>query len=1153
MPSPVDVRREVVELPTYAPQRPDPNPMFLEKRVYQGSSGRVYPLPCTDRIASTPRPQAWNAVFLENEYLLVMLLPELGGRIHRILDKTNGYDAVYYQPVIKPALVGLAGPWCSGGIELNWPQHHRPSTFLPTEVAVETHADGSATVWMSEHDPMARMKGMHGVRLQPGKSLVELRVRAYNRTTDTQTFLWWANAATCVHAGYQSFFPPDVTHVADHAKRAMTSFPRAGGRYYGVDYAARAGGLKPQERPTRHVPPHAGGPVSPGIPTYRPDDLSWYANIPVPTSYMCMGSTGDFAGGYDHTARAGLIHVANHHISPGKKQWTWGNHEFGYAWDRNLTDADANGEFRPYIELMTGVYTDNQPDFSFLQPGETKTWSQFWYPFRDIGPAVHATVDAALSVTTAGGALTLGIAVTAVHPRARIQLLRHGVVHAGWTRDLAPASPATVTHRPKRGGRNLSEGLAVRVTTPSGAVLLDYAARPASAPAPVPEPAIAPAPAAEVASSDELYHIGLHLDQYRHATRLPEVYWREALRRDPGDARSHLALGRWHLRRGEFSTAEQHLRQSLARILSRNPNPYDGEPHYQLGRCLQYQFFADASRGAAPLSAPGLVARLEEAYAAFYKATWNSAWQAAGFHALGEIDVFRGDWVAAEEHLQRALRVNADNLRARNLLVVVLRQRGLTEKADALLNETLSLDPLDGWALALAGKPLACDNQVRLDLALDHARAGLFGEALILLADAVIPDPDRPDGSLGTWPLIHYTRAWLTHLQGLHQRDAAAPGRVRRHLRAARAAAPDYCFPARLEEITILEFALRIHPKDARASFYLGNLLYDRRRHDEAIAHWEHTVRHAPQDAMAWRNLGIAYHNIRRQPERAVAAYEHAVAAAPASARYLYERDQLWKRLRHSPAKRLRALRAVPHLVSERDDLAIEYCALCNQSGDPRAALDVLSSRRFQPWEGGEGQVLSQYVRTRVALGRAALAAGKNAEALDHFRGAMTPPENLGEARHPLANASDLHYWLGCALAASGEAAAARRQWTLAASFQGDFQEMRVRSCSEQTYFSILALRKLGREREARKRLAGLLQHARALAKTPATIDYFATSLPTLLLFDDDLQARQATTARLLEGQALLGLGRRAAGRLRLRQVLKRDPSHALAADLLSS
>ena len=169
-PSPsVRVWTEELSIPTYLPAAPDKNPMFLEKRVYQGSSGKVYPLPFTDRIAERPVDRKWKAVWIENEFLRALVLPEIGGRIHILQDKTNGYDLTYNQPVIKPALVGLAGPWISGGIEFNWPQHHRPATFLPVDFEIEEHENGSKTIWCSDHDPMARMKGMHGVCLHPGK------------------------------------------------------------------------------------------------------------------------------------------------------------------------------------------------------------------------------------------------------------------------------------------------------------------------------------------------------------------------------------------------------------------------------------------------------------------------------------------------------------------------------------------------------------------------------------------------------------------------------------------------------------------------------------------------------------------------------------------------------------------------------------------------------------------------------------------------------------------------------------------------------------------------------------------------------------------------------------------------------------------------
>ncbi|MGA2271876.1 MAG: DUF5107 domain-containing protein [Bryobacteraceae bacterium] len=1143
MSTPVSVRRETVVLPTYEPQAPDRNPMFLEKRVYQGSSGRVYPLPFTDRIAERPTPHTWEAVFLENEFLRVMILPELGGRIHRATDKTNGYDFIYHQAVIKPALVGLAGPWISGGIEFNWPQHHRPSTFMPADVHIEPHADGAATVWLSEHDPMARMKGMHGVCLHPGRAYLELKVRAYNRTADVQTFLWWANVATKVHEQYQSFFPPDVQYVADHARRAMSTYPLCTGRYYGVDYAARGrAGVPAGEVPRQFVPPRCNPklkPQNPKLPDYRPDDLSWYANIPVPTSYMCMGSQADFFGGYDHAAQAGLVHIADHHISPGKKQWTWGNHEFGYAWDRNLTDPDENGAFWPYIELMAGVYTDNQPDFSFLQPGETKTWSQYWYPIRAIGPAQHANLDAAVSLRVGAGTARVGVAVSAPQAGTNVRLEARGKLLAEWTQDLAPDKPFVAEAKLTRGRR--ATDLILRVTTEGGRELIHYQPRdwPRGR---VPLPASEPLPPAETASADELFLTGLHLEQYRHATRLPETYWREALRRDPGDARCNLALGRWHLRRGKPADAEKYLRASVARLTRRNPNPSDGEPYYQLGRCLRLQ--ADAVTAAAQPATQNSKLKpqnlLAQAYDAFFKATWNHAWQAAGYHALAEIDGTRRDWATALAHLDRALRVNTDNLRARDLKVVALRHLERDAEATELLKATLALDPLDWWAHHLNRSELRCDTQVRLDLALDYARAGCFFQALDVLGEA------RPEPHSGTAPLVEYYRGWL-HTR-LGDKTAA------RHAYAAAAKAPpDYCFPARLEEIAILEAAIAANPRDARAPFYLGNLLYDRRRHREAIARWEQAVRLEPGNAVAWRNLGIGCFNVLRQPARARAAYERAFKAAPGDARLLFERDQLWKRLGESPARRLRELEKHPHLAKARDDLSVKLCALYSQTGRPEQALAIVGSRKFQPWESGEGQALGQHVRTHLLLGRTALASGDAAKARRLFEKALAAPENLGEAKHLLANQSDIHFWLGEACAAAGDLTAARAHWTSAATFRGDFQEMSVRQFSEMTYYSAFAWQRLGRKTRAQKLLRELLAHARRLARTKAKIDYFATSLPTMLLFEDDLQARQTTAALFLEAQARLGLGQRAAARKLLRKVLARDPSHALAADLAAS
>jgi tetratricopeptide (TPR) repeat protein len=1115
MSSPVRVFHEVLTLPTYEPAAPDRNPMFLEKRVYQGSSGKVYPLPYYDRISDKPTPRGWKAIIIENDLVRVTLLPEIGGRIHAFYDKVAGYDLIYNQAVIKPALVGLAGPWASGGIEFNWPQHHRPATFMPVETNVEMHDDGSATVWMSDHDPMLRMKGMHGVRLHPDRSTLELRVRLYNRTPLTQTFLWWANVATKVHDEYQSFFPPDVTYVADHARRAMTEYPLSQGTYYGVNYSERMHRPRNSQQATRN----------------SPNDLSWYANIPVPTSYMCMGSREDFFGGYDHRARAGIVHVANHHIAPGKKQWTWGNHPFGHAWDRNLTDADERGAYHPYIEIMAGVYTDNQPDFSFLAPGETKTFSQFWYPIQEIGAVQKANVDAAVSLAVMGKTARLGICVTRAFKGATVSLVARasspwvaGAKHMGkmpmprltLQTDLLPGQPLVKTFKFKS-----ADHLRLTVSDAAGLEIISYAPTPPPK-TPVPPAATEPPAPAEVASSDELYTIGLHLEQYRHATRAPDLYWHEALRRDPGDARCNTALGAWHLRRGEFDLADTHLRAAIARQTSRNANPYDGEAHYLLGITLRY------------------LGRDDDAYDALYKSTWNAAWKAAGMHALAEIDATRRDWPAALEKLNELLRFNTDNLRARSLKIIALRKLGRTEEADMLLEFTRNLDPLDAWSRHLAGEELA-DAQTTLDVALDLARAGEWVQAIGLVAGA------KPNGIDGVGPMQHYYLAWLCVRMGETKT-------AREQLKLAAKADISYGFPHRVEEYVMLRELAEISPKDPHIPYLRGNFLYDRKRHEEAIVAWERAARLGARDATVWRNLGIAYFNVRHDGRKARACYERAVATDPCDARLIFERDQLWKRLGESPQLRLKELEKRRPVVAQRDDLTLELCGLYTQTGHPERALALLESRVFQPWEGGEGQALGQYVRAQLALGRRALKSNDAPSALQHFQSALDTPPNLGEARHLLANASDVHYHLGLAHRAIGDTKSATHHFKVAADAQGDFQNMAVQAFSEMTYFGALAQRELpGSKRTGRKTvLRELLVYAEKLADAPAKIDYFATSLPTMLLFNDDLDARQKTHAMLLKAQALVGLGRRSQGKKLLQKILDRDPSHALAADLLA-
>jgi tetratricopeptide (TPR) repeat protein len=552
----------------------------------------------------------------------------------------------------------------------------------------------------------------------------------------------------------------------------------------------------------------------------------------------------------------------------------------------------------------------------------------------------------------------------------------------------------------------------------------------------------------------------------------------------------------------------------------RNPNPPDGEPHYTLGLALSYQD------------------RPDEASDAFYKSTWNAAWRAPAYHRLAEIDCARADWTTALDHLDRSLRAETDNLNARNLRTLVLRRLGRTAEASAFLEETRALDPLDIFSRWLATDVPPRDGQLLLDLAFDLVRAGFLDEALSMVTAT------NPGTTAGAEPLLEYLQADILDRLGRSHESAAAHERAR-HADAA------YVFPSRLEELVLLSKAVQADPGDPHSPYYLGNLLYDRRRYSEAIAMWEGAVALEPSFATPWRNLGIGYFNVLHDPARALQAFIKARAAAPYDARILYEYDQLLRRTGHALTERLANLEANTALVHKRDDISVELASLYNSVDQPSRALDLLLSREFQPWEGGEGLVLSQYVRANALLAHRSLNCGEPAAAIASLLAASNPPENLSEAKHQLMNLSMIDYWLGMAHHDAGNRGEAERHWTRAARQKGDFQRMQIQAVSENTYWSGLALRRLGCDQDAIDVFREILDYSTHLQYQTAKIDYFATSLPAMLLFDEDLALRRIITARFLESQARLGLGEETEALRLLEEVLAMDNAHTGAIDLL--
>lgn len=1077
--------KEQVMIPTYEIGAPEKNPMFLEKRVYQGSSGVVYPYPVVEKIADEKVDKVYHAIYLENEYLKVMILPELGGRVQMAYDKIKERYFIYYNHVIKPALVGLTGPWISGGIEFNWPQHHRPSTFLPVDSQIEEFADGSVTVWVCETEQMFHQKGMAGFTLRPGKAFLEIKGKLYNRTSIPQTFLWWANPAVAVNDYYQSVFPPDVNAVFDHGKRDVSTFPIATGTYYKVDYSA-------------------------GV------DISNYKNIPVPTSYMAIKSRFNFVGGYENDTRAGVLHVANHHISPGKKQWTWGHGDFGRAWDRNLTDTDG-----PYIELMAGVYTDNQPDFTWLQPYEEKSFVQYFLPYRELGVVKNASKDLLLNIDPCeGGKVNVKLFATS-QQRVRMVLSRGSEI---LEESVLSLSPEEVFDELFDGGGSPMNELELRIyDSVSGKEMLSWAAEKRVEKV-TPEAAKAAQTPEDVTSVEQLYLTGLHLEQYRHATYHPTDYYKEALKREPNNVQNNNALGLWYLRRGRFELAQPHLQRAVDTQLERNPNPYDGEPLYNLGLALKFQ------------------GKTDEAYDAFYKACWNAAWQDAGYFNCAQISCSQGRLEDALDEVERSLVKNWHNHRARHLKAVILRKMDRTEEASAWIQDSIRMDCFN-YGCYFERYLLSGDSQVMAalhplmqakssnydELALDYAAAGCFEEAILVIEEAI-------HLTTHSTMSLYYKACFL-----LQKGDGAKIA-----FEEAARQNPAYCFPNRLEDIGVLTCAQKENPEDAKAPYYLGNLWYDKRQYPQAIACWEHSAQLNARFPTVLRNLSLAYFNKQNDSEKAVRYLEEAFRLDTTDSRVLMELDQLYKRLRYPHQLRLDLLNQHRTLIDQRDDLYLEYATLLNQLKRHEEAMTLLDAHKFHPWEGGEGKVPAQYQIARVELAKQAIKEGLYQQAIVWLEECLIYPEHLGEGKLTMAQENDFHYYLGCAYEGLGEKQKATEYWQLAT--EGSTEPAAAIYYNDQKpdkiFYQGLALLKLGCQEEADARFARLIAYGKEHLDDAVEIEYFAVSLPDLLIWEDDLNVRNKIHCEYMMALGYLGKNEKEAALSCLHQAVRLDPNH---------
>lgn len=1022
------VYEKIMSIPTYEVGCEEKNPMFFEKRVYQGSSGKVYPYPVIEKIYDEKQDKEYNAVILENDWLYVIVLPEIGGRIYTAYDKTNGYDFVYHNKVIKPALVGLLGPWISGGIEFNWPQHHRPTTFKSVNYQIKSYFDGSASVIVGESEAMFGLKHTTEIKLYSDKSYIEIKTDVYNRGNTPETFLWWANPAFRVNDDTATIMPLDVTAVMDHGKRAVSTFPIAHGEYYKMDYSS-------------------------GV------DISRYKNIPVPTSFMAYKSDFDFVGGYDYGRKAGLLHVADHHVAPGKKQWTWGSGDFGIAWDRNLTDEDG-----PYVELMTGCFTDNQPDFTYIRPQETKSFTQYFLPYHEVGKVINADKN-----------ICFGIENDKLIVYSSAKVNTHITVKEG--------NKSLYNDTIKLNPTESVELIAIK-NADSVDIVIEYDGKTVRFNKDmvnkfdIPSPATPCPPPEDCKTIEELYLYGLHIEQYRHATRLPESYYLEGLKQDESDIRINNAYGMLLMRRGQIKESIPYFERAIAKSIIKNPNPRDTEPYFNCGMA----YF--------------MTGEIDKAYDLLYKCVWGNN-KAEAYYYMSVIEYLRGNLDIAIEHGENAVSIQGRNTRAYNTLGRIYRDMGDEERALTRFRCAIDIDALDVTARYEIGESGALRNVTASEMrviVVDYIAERRYAKLIDILTKWT-KESGKADSLI---------ELYIGYAEMLLGNDAAD-----RIARAKNIYADNISFANSLTDIQVLS-ALYEKYCDGFIAYQLGNLFYDKRNYETAAEYWLESTKSDSKFPTARRNLALYYFNKKRDHIKALKFMEDAFKLDRQDSRVLLELFQLYGLTGKSRQDQYKLLYNNLSAVEARDDLYLEYLTILAEKGEYNSAFDKLMSRKFHPWEGGEGKVTKLYKILNIAQAKEADEKGDCNLASECYRRCFKYPENLGEGKLILDYDNDICYMLGELYEKYGDKDMAKEYYQLATRGKTEIADNIYYNDNpiEYVYYIALANKKLGNIDKANEIKDSFMNYYTKHVGEKAAIDYFAVSLPDMLIWEQDIDEK---------------------------------------------
>ncbi|MCC6489776.1 MAG: DUF5107 domain-containing protein [Candidatus Hydrogenedentes bacterium] len=979
----VKVWEDTISIPTYPIYADDVNPKFYE---LEGSI--VYPYSMQDHLSTVKEERVYRALFLENEYLKVTCLPQIGGRIHSVLDKTRGEEMFHLNRVIKPGLIAMRGAWPSGGVEWNrGPQGHTVTSFSPVNVVPQVRPDGSASLVIGYTEHNFRTRWNVRLTLHPGKAYLDEEIRIYNPTDGTHSYYFWNNTAFPFVRGTRFIYP--MTLGTDHGGTNFFSWPMHEGR-----------------------------------------DMTYLRNYDGPTSVFAYQCAFDFFGAYDVDRDRGIVQYGNHEIITGKKAWTWGGSGDGLASQAALTDEDG-----PYIEVQSGPLA-TQADYGLLGPHQDIAWREWWYPVHGLGDGFeYATRDVAIQTYRSGegsaASVELRLLATGRFPDATCQVSRDGAPLLNKQLDLAPdKAEILIAAGAGTGPVNIA------VVDSEGNTLAAY-----TSPLPIPQRTIPELPEkAEPQAAEEAFLKGVTSEEQIQRVETRKAY-EQSLAMDPAFVPALRGLAGLDLEAGLYDAAAEHLEKALAR------NPRDGWSWYYLGVArLGQNRLDDAAhcgyRASAFLDRPALgydlagrahmrLGKFGEAVAALEEAVRREPgdsrtvdhWLAA-LHATGQREAMLKE--TAELHA-------ADPLDMVPAALVAMQDTNYLEEFVDDMKQTAGVYDFEMIELALFLNDL-----------------GLTKEALQLLDAAyetAVPAMDqvlyvRPPIDLRERPLPWYLMAWLAEQLGQSKEEA-------RYRAKARAVQVDYAFPSHVEFVDVLGHAIAKDPADARAHLFLGNALAGLGRIDEAVAAWENAAALPDAPSVVYRNLGMHAWKSARDLSKASELYRKAIAVRPADqvlhkdlANILIEQQK--------QEEAIALLEGMPLETPRRGDVMVLLAGAYNGVKRYDDTLMLLDSGQFSNWENNS-ESWRVWSRAHLERGKLRLEAGAHAEALADFEAALTYPENLGVGRPARPEEAESLYWKGKALAALGKMDEARATWKLGgegkegSATQGEF----VKKCQE--------------------------------------------------------------------------------------------------------